>query len=108
MLKFSILNSTTNEHIKDFLARTVIIEASEGSVVFKLDNAKVNDGDFSLNHSFTNNGNHQIILRVDTKYTVVPASFNVFIPIYQLNPNYTTYLIIIVGFPIVIVITIII
>ena len=106
-LKFSILNSTTNEHIKHFLARVVIIEESEGSEEFEIDNVKVNDGDFSLNHSFTNYGNHQVLLRTDTNSSIIAASFNVFIPLYQLNPDYNTYLIVIIGVPILIVITII-
>ena len=104
-LNFSILNSKTNEHIKHFLARTVVIE--EGSEEFKIDNVKVNDGDFSLNHSFINYGNHQILLRIDTNSSIIVASFNVFIPLYQLTPNFTTYLIVIIGLPILIVITII-
>jgi hypothetical protein len=44
-LKFSVLNSTTNEHIKNFNARVVVIEGPE---VFTLNNITVNDGDFSV------------------------------------------------------------
>ena len=79
-LKFSILNSTTNEHIKNFLARVVV---TEGSEVFRFDNITVNDGDFSVKHSFANYGTHQVILRVDTNSSITPASFDVIIPSYQ-------------------------
>ncbi|MGI0051271.1 MAG: hypothetical protein ACRD8K_05995 [Nitrososphaeraceae archaeon] len=76
-LKFSVLNSTTEEHIKNFLARVVV---TEGSELFGFDNLTVSDGDFSVNHSFANYGSHQVILRVDTNSSIIPASFNVMIP----------------------------
>ena len=79
-LKFSVLNSTTGEHIKNFLARVVI---TEGSEVFGFDNIKVNDGDFSVKHSFANYGTHQVILRVDTNSSITPAAFDVIVPSYQ-------------------------
>src|SRR5687767_6929236 len=79
-LKSSVLNSTTGEHIKNFLARVVI---TEGSEVFGFDNIKVNDGDFSVTHSFANYGTHQVILRVDTNSSIKPAAFDVIIPSYQ-------------------------
>ena len=76
-LKFSVLNSTTEDHIKNFLARIVV---TEGSEVFRFDNIKVNDGDFSVKHSFTNYGTHQVILRVDTNSSITSASFDVIFP----------------------------
>ena len=79
-LRFSVLNSTTEEHIKNYLARVVV---TEGSEVFGFDNIKVNDGDFSVKHSFANYGTHQIILRVDTNSSIVPATFDIIIPSYQ-------------------------
>src|SRR5215207_31159 len=79
-LKFSVLNSTTAEHIKNFLARVVI---SEGSEVFGFDDIKVNDGDFSVKHSFANYGTHQVILRIDTNSSITPAAFDVIVPSYQ-------------------------
>ena len=79
-LKFSVLNSTTGENIKNFLARVVI---TEGSEVFGFDNIKVNDGDFSVKHSFANYGTHQVILRVDTNSSITPAAFDVIVPYYQ-------------------------
>ena len=124
-LKFSVLNSTTEEHIKNFLARVVV---TEGSEVFGFDNIKVNDGDFSVKHSFANYGTHQVILRVDTNSSITPATFDIIIPSYQSSPSspflvdsdktklgkdntsmksFTTYLIIGVGLAISIVMTII-
>jgi hypothetical protein len=79
-LKFSVLNSTTEEHIKNFLARVVV---REGSEVFGFDTIKVNDGDFSVKHSFANYGTHQVILRVDTNSSITPAAFDIIIPSYQ-------------------------
>jgi len=83
-LKFSVLNSTTEEHIKNFLARVVV---TEGSELFGFDNITVRDGDFSVKHSFANYGSHQVILRVDTNSSIIPASFNVMIPSNQLTPS---------------------
>ncbi|MCJ7637000.1 MAG: hypothetical protein MUO21_05875 [Nitrososphaeraceae archaeon] len=122
-LKFSVLNSTTEDHIKNFLARIVV---TEGSEVFRFDNIKVNDGDFSVKHSFTNYGTHQVILRVDTNSSITSASFDVIIPSSQSSSspfpmgsvksnldndkntqNFTTFLIIGVGLAISIGMTII-
>ena len=79
-LKFSVLNSTTEEHIKKFFARVVV---TEGSEVFGFDNIKVNDGDFSVKHSFANYGTHQVILRIDTNSSITPAAFDVIVSSYQ-------------------------
>ena len=76
-LKFSVLNLKTDEHIKNFLARVVV---TEGSELFGFDNITVSDGDFSVKHSFANYGNHQVIVRIDTSSSIIPASFNVMIP----------------------------
>lgn len=83
-LKFSVLNSTTEEHIKNFLVRVVV---TEGSELFGFDNITVRDGDFSVKHSFANYGSHQVILRVDTNSSIIPASFNLIIPSYQTSPS---------------------
>ena len=88
-LKFSVLNSTTGEHIKNFLARVVITEASE---VFEFDNIKVNGGDFSVKHSFANYGTHQVILRVDTNSSITPAAFDVIVPSYQSSSSSSPFL----------------
>jgi hypothetical protein len=79
-LKFSVLNLTTEEPLKNSIARVVV---TEGSELFGFNNITVSDGDFSVKHSFANYGNHQIILRIDTNSSIIPASFNVMIPSYQ-------------------------
>ena len=79
-LNFSVLNLKTDEHIKNFLARVIV---TEGSELFGFDNITVCVGDFSVKHSFVNYGNHQVILRVDTNSSIIPASFNVMIPFSQ-------------------------
>ena len=88
-LKFSVLNSTTGEHIKNFLARVVI---TEGSEVFGFDDIKVNDGDFSVKHSFANYGTHQVILRIDTNSSITPAAFDVTVPSYQSSSSSSPFL----------------
>src|SRR5688572_31635929 len=88
-LKFSVLNSTTEQHIKKFFARVVV---TEGSEVFGFDNIKVNDGDFSVKHSFANYGTHQVILRVDTNSSITSASFDVDIPSSQSAKSSSTTL----------------
>jgi hypothetical protein len=88
-LKFSVLNSTTGEHIKNFLARVVI---TEGSEVFGFDDIKVNDGDFSVKHSFANYGTHQVILRIDTNSSITPAAFDVIVPSYQSSSSSSPFL----------------
>jgi hypothetical protein len=120
-LKFSVLNLTTNEHIKNLLARVLV---TEGAEIFGFNNITVSDGDFSVKHSFTNYGNHQVLLRIDTNSSIIPASFDLMIP-YQSTPslvesadnsnlkdnqyiqNFTNYLIIVVGIVVSIVIIII-
>lgn len=79
-LKFSVLNLKTDEHIKNFLARVVV---TEGSELFRFNNITVNDGDFSVKHSFANYGTHQVFLRVDTNSSITPVTFDVIIPSYQ-------------------------
>ena len=43
----------------------------------------MNDGDFSVKHSFANYGTHQVIVRVNTNSSITLASFDVIIPSYQ-------------------------
>ncbi|HET9805826.1 MAG TPA: hypothetical protein VFP49_02840, partial [Nitrososphaeraceae archaeon] len=66
---------------------------TEGSELFGFDNITVSDGDFSVKHSFVNYGNHQVILRVDTNSSIIPASFNVMIPSSQSLPQSSPFLV---------------
>ena len=88
-LKFSVLNLKTDEHIKNFLARVVV---TEGSELFRFDNITVNDGDFSVKHSFANYGTHQVFLRVDTNSSITPIAFDVTIPTYQSSSSSSPFL----------------
>ena len=88
-LKFSVLNLTTEEHNKNFLARVVV---TDGLEVFRFDNITVSDGDFSIKHSFANYGTHQVILRADTNSSITSASFDVAIPSSQSSKSSSTFL----------------
>lgn len=81
-LKFSVLNLTSNEHIKNFLARVVITDDQR---IFKFENISVPDGDFSVRYMFPDDGTHQVIAKVNKgssplSSVIVVASFNVFVP----------------------------
>jgi hypothetical protein len=87
-LKFSVLNLTSGDHIKDFLARVVV---TNGQRIFTFENITVADGDFSVKYLFPDDGTHQVVTRIDTKDWInLLSSFNVFVPHQQpptlLNP----------------------
>jgi hypothetical protein len=87
-LKFSALNLTSGDHIKDFLARVVV---TNGQRLFKFENITVADGDFSVKYIFPEDGTHQVVTRIVTKDSInLLSSFNVFVPHQQpptlLNP----------------------
>ena len=87
-LKFSVLNLTSGDHIKDFLARVVV---TNGQRLFKFENITVADGDFSVKYLFPDDGTHQVVTRITTKDSInLLSSFNVFVPHQQpptlLNP----------------------
>ena len=77
-LKFSVLNLTTSDHIKDFLARVVV---TNGQRLFTFENISVADGDFSVKYIFPDDGTHQVVSRIETKDSIdLLSSFNVFVP----------------------------
>jgi len=76
-LKFSLLNLTNDDHIKDFDARVVV---TNGQRLFKFENITVPDGDFSIKYIFPDDGTHQVLLRVNTNNSILLASFSVFVP----------------------------
>jgi hypothetical protein len=83
-LKFSVINLTNSENLKDFDARVVV---TNGQRLFKFENITVPDGDFSVEYLFPDDGTHQVITRVDKDAAVqVLASFNVFVP-HQTPPS---------------------
>jgi hypothetical protein len=83
-LKFSVINLTTNEHVKDFLARVVV---TNGQRLFKFENITVLDGDFSVKYLFPDDGTHQVITRINKgTSSQLLGSFNVFVP-HQAPPS---------------------
>jgi hypothetical protein len=77
-LKFSVLNLTSNDHLKDFMARVVV---TNGQRLFKFENITVADGDFSVKYIFPDDGTHQVVTRISKETSIQTfASFNVFVP----------------------------
>jgi hypothetical protein len=77
-LKFSVLNLTSSEHLKDFMARVVV---TNGQRLFKFENITVADGDFSVKYIFPDDGTHQVVTRISKGTSVLTlATFNVFVP----------------------------
>src|SRR5919112_698222 len=66
-LKFSVLNLTSSEHLKDFMARVVV---TNGQRLFKFENITVADGDFSVKYLFPEEGTHQVVTGIDTKDSI--------------------------------------
>ena len=83
-LKFSVLNLTSSEHLKDFMARVVV---TNGQRLFKFENITVADGDFSVKYIFPDDGTHQIVTRISKETSILTlAPFNVFVP-HQSSPS---------------------
>ena len=59
---------------------------TNGQRLFKFQNITVTDGDFNVEYIFPDDGTHQVITRIDTKTTIIPASFSVFVP-HQAPPS---------------------
>lgn len=76
-LEFSVTNLKTGEHFHDFIARVTV---TNGQRLFKFQNITVRNGDFSVDYIFPDDGTHQVLLRIDTKEFIQPASFQVFVP----------------------------
>jgi hypothetical protein len=83
-LKFSVLNLTSSEHLKNFMARVVV---TNGQRLFKFENITVADGDFSVKYIFPDDGTHQIVTRISKETSILTlAAFNVFVP-HQPSPS---------------------
>ena len=77
-LKFSIQNTSSNEHIENLTARVVV---TNGQRLFKFENISFTSGHFSVKYLFPDDGTHQVLLRLDASGKLkIPASFNVFVP----------------------------
>lgn len=76
-LEFSITNLKTGEHIQNFTAHVTV---TNGQRLFKFQNITVQNGDFSVDYIFPDDGTHQVLLRIDRKDSIRLASFQVFVP----------------------------
>jgi hypothetical protein len=75
-LYFSVQDLGGN-HIKDVKASVIV---TNGQRLFKFQNITATDGDFYVEYIFPDDGTHQVITRIDTKTTIIPASFSVSVP----------------------------
>jgi hypothetical protein len=75
-LYFSVQDLEGN-HIKNIKASVIV---TNGQRLFKFQNITATDGDFYVEYIFPDDGTHQVITRIDTKTTIIPASFSVFVP----------------------------
>ena len=75
-LYFSVQDVEGN-HIKNVKASVTV---TNGERLFKFQNITVTNGDFYVEYIFPDDGTHQVITRIDTKTTIIPASFSVFVP----------------------------
>ena len=82
-LQFSVTDLGTDEHIKDLVAQVTV---TNGQRLFKFQNISVQNGDFSVDYLFPDDGTHQVLLRIDKNDSISVASFNVFVP-HQSPPN---------------------
>jgi hypothetical protein len=70
---FSVQDLEGN-HINDVKASVIV---TNGQRLFKFQNITTTDGDFNVEYIFPDDGTHQVITRIDTKTTIIPASFTV-------------------------------
>lgn len=82
-LQFSVTSLRNDEHLKDLLAQVTV---TNGQRLFKFQNISTQNGDFSVDYIFPDDGTHQVLLRVDQNESIDVASFNVFVP-HQSPPN---------------------
>ena len=75
-LYFSVQDLEGN-HIKNIKASVIV---TNGQRLFKFQNITATNGDFYVEYIFPDDGTHQVITRIDTKTTIIPASFSVFVP----------------------------
>lgn len=77
-LKFSIQNISNGEHVENLTGRVVV---TNGQRLFKFENINIPTGHFSVRYIFPDDGNHQVLLRLDRGNDFkIPASFNIFVP----------------------------
>ena len=82
-LQFSVTNLQSGQNIGDSLAQVTV---TNGQRLFKFQNIITQNGDFSVDYIFPDDGTHQVLLRLDNNDSIWIASFEVFVP-HQTPPN---------------------
>ena len=82
-LGFSVTNLRTGDHSAEGVAH---ISVTNGQRLFKFNNVSVQNGDFSVDYLFPDDGTHQVLLRLDKSDSINLASFQVFVP-HQTPPD---------------------
>jgi hypothetical protein len=77
-LKFSVQNLKTGEHLKELLAKVMVMNTHG---FYNFNNVAVSNGDFSVNSTFPVEGTYQVIIRINYKdHGIALASFKIFVP----------------------------
>ena len=82
-LGFSVTNLRTGDHSAEGIAQVTV---TNGQRLFKFNNVSVQNGDFSVDYLFPDDGTHQVLLRLDKSDSINLASFQVFVP-HQTPPD---------------------
>lgn len=82
-LQFSVTNLQNDKHIGDSIAQVTV---TNGQRLFKFQNISTQNGDFSVDYIFPDDGTHQVLLRIDNNDSIRVAAFQVFVP-HQTPPN---------------------
>ena len=82
-LAFSVTNLRTGDHLAEGTAQ---ITVTNGPRLFRFQNVTLQNGDFSVDYLFPDDGTHQVLLRLDRNDSINLASFQVFVP-HQTPPD---------------------
>lgn len=82
-LAFSVTNLRTGDHSAEGIAQVTV---TNGQRLFKFNNVSIQNGDFSVDYLFPDDGTHQVLLRLDKNDSINLASFQVFVP-HQTPPD---------------------
>jgi len=82
-LAFSVTNLRTGDHLAEGTAQ---ITVTNGQRLFRFQNVTLQNGDFSVDYLFPDDGTHQVLLRLDRNDSINLASFQVFVP-HQTPPD---------------------
>ena len=82
-LAFSVTNLRTGDHSAEGIAQVTV---TNGQRLFKFNNVSIQNGDFSVDYLFPDDGTHQVLLRLDRSDSISLASFQVIVP-HQTPPD---------------------